>query len=315
MKKLLSTLAAFSLVVSASVWAKYPDKPITLIVPWGAGGGTDTVARIVAKGMQEELGVRINVINRAGGSGVTGHSAIANAKPDGYTLGVITSEIALMHHKGMTDLTYKDFTFITRTATVDGGVQVAKDSKFKSISDLLAYAKAHPGELKASGSGLNSIWHINCMGMLESAGISRDAIRFIPSQGASSGLQELVSGSVDMTTSATGEAQSMVSAGLVKNLVIMTDGPSKIYPDIPVFKEVTGHNWQLGTWHTIGAPKGLSQEKQDILLNALNRAFSTGELKTLIRKRGFELSPLSGDKLMNFLEEEDQKFGKILAEK
>ena len=97
---------SFSLF-AASASAAWPDKPITLIVPWGAGGGTDTTTRIVGKALSDELGVPVNVVNRTGGQGVIGHSAIANAKPDGYTIGLMTAEITMMHWTGLTDLLIK----------------------------------------------------------------------------------------------------------------------------------------------------------------------------------------------------------------
>ena len=91
----------------AAALAAYPERPITLIVPWGAGGGTDATARILASMMEERLGVPVSVVNRTGGSGVVGHSAIATATPDGYTLGIVTVEIGMMHWQGLTDLTYE----------------------------------------------------------------------------------------------------------------------------------------------------------------------------------------------------------------
>lgn len=108
MKKTLLALTLCSSVFTVPAFAQWPEKPITIIVPWAAGGNTDTVARLAAKGLQEELGVTVNVVNKTGGSGVVGHDAIKNAKPDGYTLGIATVEIAMMHHQGMTNLTYQD---------------------------------------------------------------------------------------------------------------------------------------------------------------------------------------------------------------
>ena len=100
---------AFSML-SAPVLAAYPERPITLIVPWGAGGGTDATGRMIGSLLEKELGQPVNVINRTGGSGVVGHSAIARAKPDGYTIGVATVEIGMMHWAGLTELTGKDYT-------------------------------------------------------------------------------------------------------------------------------------------------------------------------------------------------------------
>src|SRR5258708_39798941 len=104
MRKLL--LAAF-LFAASSAFAQYPQRPIQLIVPWGAGGGTDATARIIGTLLEKELKQPFNVVNRTGGSGVVGHDAIARATPDGYTLGLITVAVAMMHHGGLTPLTYK----------------------------------------------------------------------------------------------------------------------------------------------------------------------------------------------------------------
>ena len=103
-------VVAGSLGFAVSVEAAYPERPLTLIVPWGAGGGTDATGRIVASLLEKELGQPINVVNRTGGSGVVGHSAIAEAAPDGYTLGVATVEIGMMHWQGLTDLTSESYT-------------------------------------------------------------------------------------------------------------------------------------------------------------------------------------------------------------
>src|SRR3954466_6775032 len=107
----LGTIAAIAFALAAgTAQAAWPERPITLIVPWGAGGGTDATARIIGSLLEKELGQPVNVVNRTGGSGVVGHQAIAAAAPDGYTIGLITVEIAMMHHQGLTQLSYKNYT-------------------------------------------------------------------------------------------------------------------------------------------------------------------------------------------------------------
>jgi len=149
----------------------YPERPITLIVPWGAGGGTDATGRMIAGLLQKELGQPVNVVNRTGGSGVVGHSAIANAKPDGYTIGIVTVEIGMMHWAGLTDLTGKDYTPIALYNYDAAGVQVRADSPWKTAGDFLAAARAEPGKHKGSGTGQGGIWHLALAGMLNDAGI------------------------------------------------------------------------------------------------------------------------------------------------
>lgn len=313
MKRALQLSLIFSaMAVSSSALAAWPEKPIKIIVPWGAGGNTDTVARLVAQGLQKQLGVNVNVINRTGGAGVVGHDAIAKAEKDGYTLGIATVEIAMMRHQGMTNLSYKNYTPITRLAVNLGGIQVAADSKFSTISQLTDYIKAHPGKLKASGSGLNSGWHLNLIGMLDAMGLPSDAVTFVPSEGSSSALMELVSGGIDFTTSSPGEAKSMVDAGMVKNLATMAKTNTGLYKDIPVFQQATQYKYTFSTWNALVAPKGVSPDIQNKLIKVMKTVFAEGKLQQFATKQGFEVYPLYGDKLAAFMKSEDQKYGKLI---
>jgi tripartite-type tricarboxylate transporter receptor subunit TctC len=144
----------------------YPVRPITLIVPWGAGGGTDATARIIGSLLEKDLGQPVNVVNRTGGSGVVGHAAIASAQPDGYTIGLATVEIGMMHWQGLTDLTSASYTPIGLVNADPAGVQVRADSPYKTVNELLAAIKANPGKFKASGTGQGGIWHLAIAGLL-----------------------------------------------------------------------------------------------------------------------------------------------------
>lgn len=306
------SLIASALLVSSTAMAAWPDKPIQIIVPWGAGGNTDTVARLVAEGLQEQLGVNVNVINRTGGAGVVGHDAMAKAKADGYTLGVATVEIAMMRHQGMTDLSYENYAPITRLAVNLGGIQVASSSQFQNISQLTDYIKNNPGKLKASGSGLNSGWHLNLVGMLDAMGVPADAVTYVPSEGSSSALMELVSGGIDFTTSSPGEAKSMVEAGMVKNLATMAESAKGLYKDIPVFQEATPYKYSFSTWNTLVAPAGIPKEVQDKLIDTMKTVFEKGKLQNFANKQGFEVYPLYGDDLGAFMKAEDAKYEKLI---
>src|SRR3954469_19264236 len=151
---LRAAIAAAALLSSpVSFSQSYPSRPIQLIVPWGAGGGTDATARIIGSLLEKELGQPINVINRTGGSGVVGHQAIASSPADGYTIGLITVEITMMHWVGLTQLKHGDFTPIGLVNADPAGVNVRADAPYKSVKDLLAAVKANPGKFKASGTG------------------------------------------------------------------------------------------------------------------------------------------------------------------
>jgi len=150
MRKLL---AIALLAAAATAHAQSPQRPIQLIVPWGAGGGTDATARIIGTLLEKDLKQPVNVVNRTGGSGVVGHDAIAKAPADGYTLGLITVEITMMHHVGLTQLKHTDYTPIGLVNADPAGVHVRVDSPYKSVKELLSAIKANPGKMKASGTG------------------------------------------------------------------------------------------------------------------------------------------------------------------
>ncbi|WED24935.1 tripartite tricarboxylate transporter substrate binding protein [Vibrio sp. JC009] len=308
-KLLLSGLALSISMISSAASAAWPEKPITLIVPWGAGGGTDTTARIVGKALSEELGVPVNVVNRTGGQGVIGHSAIANAKPDGYTIGMITAEITMMHWTGLTELTYKNYTPLGKFAGVVGGIQVKKGSKFKDTSQLLDFIKSNPGKLKASGGGYGSVWQLNMAGFLNSAGLKPDAVKWVPSEGAASALQELVAGGVDFTSTSINESDSMIQAGEVEPLVVMSPERSEYYPDVPTIKEAAQISWNSGSWNGLAGPAGLPKEVTDKLLPLVKKIQNSKEIHSFANKRRLNIFPVSGQNWAKELEAVDKAMG------
>src|SRR5213083_504447 len=254
MKRLIAVLLFFA---AAAAHAQYPQRPVQLIVPWGAGGGTDATARIIASLLERELKQPINVVNRTGGSGVVGHQAIASSPADGYTLGLITVEIAMMHWTGLTPLKPSDYTPIALVNSDPAGVSVRADASYKSVKDLLAAVKANPGKFKASGTGQGGIWHLALAGMLKDLKVDPAAVPWVPSNGAAPGLQDLVAGGVEIVPCSLPEARSLIDAGKVKSLAVMSDAPAALYPNVPTLKAATGSDWKLGAWRGIAAPRGI----------------------------------------------------------
>src|SRR5216684_2436733 len=284
MRKLL--LAAF-LFAASSAFAQYPQRPIQLIVPWGAGGGTDATARIIGSLLERELKQPINVVNRTGGSGVVGHQAIASSPADGYTLGMITVEITMMHWVGLTPLTYKDYTPIGLVNADPAGIHVRADSPYKTTRDLIAAIKSSPGKLKASGTGQGGIWHLAIAGLLKDQGVDPNALPWVPSNGAAPGLQDMVAGGVEVVPCSIPEARSMIDAGKVRALAIMDDNPPSLYPNVPTLKKELGTNWQIAAWRVIAAPKGIPADAQKTLVSALKRVYDSKEYKDFMASRGF----------------------------
>ena len=313
-RTMLGTTAAAALAIGRRARAAgYPDRPITLICPWGAGGGTDATARIVASILERDLGVPVNVVNRTGGSGVVGHSAIATAAPDGYNLGIITVEIGMMHWQGLTELTYQDYTPLALMNEDAAGLQVRADSSYDSAKGLLeAVGGAGKGELKASGTGQGGIWHLALAGMLQAGGMAPDQVQWVPSQGAAPGLQDLVAGGVEMVTCSVPEAKSLIDAGKVRSLAVMSQQRNAAFPDVPTLKEATGLDWVIGAWRGFAGPKGLPADVTGVLVPALAKVYESQEFKDFMGSRGFGTIYAEPAKFETFMAGRDASLGEVM---
>jgi tripartite-type tricarboxylate transporter receptor subunit TctC len=278
------SLAALAGGAMAQNW---PDRPITLVVPWGAGGGTDAVARMLASLMEKDLGQPVNVVNRTGGSGVVGHAAIAGAAPDGYTIGLITVEITMMHHQKLTELNPTSYTPIALVNLDPAGFQVRAESSYKNMNDVLTAIRANPGKFKASGTGQGGIWHLALAGMLRDAKIDPATVPWVPSNGAAPGLQDLVAGGVEFVPCSLPEARSLIEAGKVRSLSVMDSQRAALFPNVPTLKEATGSSWATGAWRGIAAPKGLPPAVATRLEASVKKAYDSKEYKDFMTQRGF----------------------------
>jgi tripartite-type tricarboxylate transporter receptor subunit TctC len=283
--------------------AAFPERPINMIVPWGAGGGADMVARTIAADMERELTQPINVTNRPGGGGVVGHSAIANAPADGYTLGMATLEITLYKSMGLADLTPASFTPLARVGFNPGGVSVSGDSKYKTIQELVAAIKAAPpGTFKASGAGVGSSWHINAAGFLRSVGLEATRLRWVPSQGGTAAFQELMAGGVDIVTASPVEGRSVIEAGKVRPLVVTNGQRVGMFKDTPTMMEALGVDWQMSSWNLLAGPKGLPADVASRVIDAARKAHGSDNFGKLV-ERGYVKVWESGPELDAYLKQ------------
>lgn len=311
-----AVLAAAGLVLSTTAYAACdwkPERAVTYVVPWGAGGGTDANSRMLASLLEKDMGQPFNVVNRTGGNGVVGHSAIATAKPDGYTVGAVTVEIAMMRHAGLTELSYEDITPIALVDIVPASVTVRADSEFDSLTDLMAYVKENPGDLTASGTAQGGIWHLAVAGMLNAEGVDPTAIRWIPSDGAASGMQELMAGGVDMVTVALSEAKQLIDAGELKGLAYMHTDRMPALPDVPTTAEVLDSGWILAAFITISGPAGMDDEIACSYEAAVQRAFQTQEWADFKASRGSEVVWLNSADTGALMENADRDLGATMG--
>ena len=308
MRGFTATIIA-ALAFGTSAFAAYPERPITLIVPWGAGGGTDATARIIGSLLEKEVGQPVNVVNRVGGSGVVGHAAIAQAAPDGYTIGIITVEIGMMHWQGLTELNGMSYTPIGLVNADPAGLQVRADAPYKNVNELVAAVKANPGKFKASGTGQGGIWHLAIAGMLQDLKVDPAAVPWVPSNGAAPGLQDLVAGGVEIVPCSLPEARSLIDAGKVKSLAVMADAPAALYPSVPTLKVATGSNWTMAAWRGIAAPKNTPAEARDKLVAAIRKIVASKEYNEFMTQRGFGVIYAGPDDFAKFMAKSDTDLG------
>jgi tripartite-type tricarboxylate transporter receptor subunit TctC len=303
-----------SFAIGSNAFAAWPDRPITLIVPYPAGGGTDVVARVLAPLMERELKATINVVNRAGGGGITGHEAIQRAQPDGHTIGMISNDLSFYTHLGQSKLTHRDFVKIGQTNEIVGSVTVKADAPWKNVNELLAAIKANPGKMRGTGAAPGVNWHVGFLGMMDSLKMDSRSAIWVPAQGGTLGHQDVASGGSEFSTSSLAEARALLEAQKVRTLCLMGDARAEQFPDIPTLKEATGSDWTFSVVHGMGAPRGLPNEIRDRLSAALTKAHASDEFQTAMKQRTIRAINRQADAWEKVLEAQLNTYGRLLRE-
>jgi tripartite-type tricarboxylate transporter receptor subunit TctC len=311
-RRVFFAAAAAVLAVPFAASAAFPERPLTIIVPWAAGGGTDAIARILGAIMERDLKQPVNVVNRTGGQGVVGHSAIAQAAPDGYTIGLITLEINMMHWIGHTELTSAGYTPLALINADPAAIQVRADSPYKDVKELVAAIKANPGKLKGSGTGQGGSWHLALAGYLREQGVDPAAVAWVPSTGAATALTDLAAGGVDVVPCSLPEARALIDAGRVRSLAIMSDKRAALMPNIPTLAEAGGSKWTMGVWRGMAGPKGLPKDIATRLEGSIKAAWDSKEFQDALASRGFELRWGDSVQFAQFLKDNDKEVGEVL---
>ncbi|HSG68883.1 MAG TPA: tripartite tricarboxylate transporter substrate-binding protein, partial [Planctomycetaceae bacterium] len=296
----------------------FPSRPITLICPWSPGGGTDQVSRQMAFFLEHELGVPCTVINATGGQGVTGHSRGLKATPDGYTIGVITFELNTLHWQGLTSLTYRDAIPLISVNEDAAAIWVPKDAPWKTLKDLERDVRNNPGTIKGSGTATGAAWHLALAGWLQSAGLSPDAITWIPMGGADPSIQELFSGGVDLVCCSLPEAKLHYERGDLRALGVMSEETVEGFEEIPTTL-AAGYDWTLVGWRGFAVAPGTPDDRVATLTAAMKKIV-TGEVSVdgktfpqFMQQRGFNNRWRERGEFLEFLAENDEKFGTLLA--
>jgi len=298
----LALVGIFSLVLLLSPPAPaagFPERDISLIVPWAAGGGTDTLARTLAKNGKKYFGVNINVVNRAGGTGAVGMNAVAKSKPDGYTVGVITFNLSTYRMIGLAELSYKDFDLIALLNRSPAGFSVRTDSPFKTLKDLVEYTKANPGALTVGHAGPGQPWHLSAALLATTYNLK---FTFVPFDGAAPMRTALVGGHIAMASSGMDEMLQFYKTKQVRFLAAVTPARNAFYPDVPTVGEA-GYPIAnpIFDWRGLGVAKGTPPEILKTLREGFRKAAEDPEYIKLMDELTLPRTYLEYDKFTEFL--------------
>jgi tripartite-type tricarboxylate transporter receptor subunit TctC len=308
-------VAVALLMTGQPALAAWPDRPVTIIVPWGAGGAADQLSRALAPMLEKDLGVPVNVVLRPGGSGAVGHTALAQATPDGYTWGLATVEITMMHWQGLAPVQPKDFTVAAIINADAGGLIVRTESPYKSAKELLDDIKTKPaGTFKASGTGQGGIWHLGLVGWLLAEKIDPKKIPWVPNQGAAPSMQDLVAGGVDFVTASLPEGRALIDGGKARALAQMDSKRLWLYPNVPTLKEAGGGDWTILTWRGVLGPAGIPADITPKMIAAVKKAFDSAEFQDFMKNRGFGVTWMPGAEGAAFINKANDDFGRIMKE-
>lgn len=302
MKKVLALAFALSLAlcVGKAGAVEYPVKQITLVVSAAPGGASDMTSRIYATQLEKLLGKPVIITNKPGASCSIGMEYVKNRRPDGYTLGYIPVESAMIKPLGLTDISSDDFVFFARAMTIPAAITVHKSAPWNTFAEFVEYAKANPGKTKVGNSGTGSIWHISAAAVEEATGVT---FNHVPFDGAAPAVAALMGKNIDAIAVSPSEVKSGVDAGEFKVLAILGEERSNVVPDVPTAKEL-GFDVTTLAWGAFAAPLGTPQEIIDILEKASATALNSAEVKNFFNERGFDWAYLNGKDMKAFADQQ-----------
>ena len=314
MKARLIGLAVMLLLCTGAVCAQnYPARPLRFIVPFPPGGGADSLARIVGAVAGESLGQTIVIDNRTGAGGNIAAEAGAKAAPDGYTLlqSNISHAISASLYRKLDYDIVRDFVHVTLLASIPFALAVHPSLNVANIRELVALAKAKPGQFVYASSGNGGPSHL-AMEMFKT--LNGIDIRHVPYKGAAPIATDLVAGQVQMAFFTTAGLLPLIANGRVKPLAIASARRSPLIPDLPTFTEQGMPGFEATTWFGVSVPRGTSQAIVKRLYSAFTQALKVPEVRERLIKQGFDVIGSSPEEFDAYLRAELQRWSKVVKE-
>lgn len=304
----MAAMAAVPWAAAADAW---PTKPVTFIVPFPAGGGTDAFARPLSAVLTRQLGKQVLIDNKGGAGGTLGAGLAARSAPDGYTffMGAVHHAIApAMYPKLDYDLR-NDFVPVALISRVPQ-VIVVNPSKVPAgtLKELVAYLKSHPGKLNFGSAGNGTSHHLAGELFKLQTGTF---ITHIPYRGAGPALQDLIAGQVDMMFDGLGSSAAHIRQGRIRALAVAADRRAPGFPNVPTTVEAGVPTYQVATWYGLWAPKGTPREVLERMTAELGKAFATTELQEAWTALGSEIPTLTGAAFGDFVDGETRRWAEV----
>jgi tripartite-type tricarboxylate transporter receptor subunit TctC len=314
MKRRTILKAAGAAAVMASTGAEaqaWPNRPITMYVPFAAGGPSDMFGRILARGLSAELGQQVVVENKGGMGGLVGVAAIAKAAGDGYTIGMNATGPSAIAPFMVPNMPFedKDLVPLTPIALVQMIVAVSARLPVNSVAELIAYAKANPGKVNYGSSGPGGISHLAAELFRSAAGID---IVHVPYRGAAPAVQDLLAGQVQMVVLDVSVLLPHIRSGAIKALAATSKTRSALLPDVPTTAEVGLPTVLSDNWYGLAAPAGVAQPVLDRIHAAAVAVLKTKEAAEPMLAQGAIIRPMTTAEFTDFIRQEREKWGPVV---
>ncbi len=309
-------LVPYCCMTAANAADAYPSRPITIVVPFAAGGGVDGMGRLLAEKLRTELSQGVVVENKPGASGMLGAQAVVRAAPDGYTLLLgsagETAINPLVFKNKMMYSPQKDLSAVTLVARVPNVLVANPNLPVSNVEQLLAYGRANPDKLTYASSGVGNPQHLNGELLQSLAGIK---MVHVPYKGASAQLVDVASGNVDLTFVSLAGALPFIQSGKVKPLAVTSAKRASFAPDIPALAETPAlKTYALENWFGIFVPAATPADVQEKLNGAIRRALQDEKLVAGLRELGGEAAPMSQAEFRTFITGQTATFEKIVTD-
>lgn len=303
-----AALGGLVTVAQASTASAFPDRPVTMVVPFSAGGGTDITARTLAGPMAEALGSELLVKNTDGAGGTIGTAEVAAARADGYTIGIMpVGPMTTQPHLRKLPYSPESFDYICLAYSAPSSIVVRSDSPFNNLADMIDYAKANPGKLNFGVQAIGSIPHVAGLGLVDATGID---MAFIPFKGSAPTFKAMLDGSVDMFVAHISFLTQ--NADQVKSIAMLSDEPVSTAPDLETAKQ-QGIPLNFPIWGGLVAPKGIPAEARDALESACKEGMNAQAFGDRMAELRMPVSFMTGSEFKAFVEAEFERNAKLLA--